>query len=185
MHIRYIEKRNSSSSSSPQNSTLAARSVYFGQSGTTVRPLISRLDLSWGGEAKLAFGFKWLSKLFPLAFPPLANRTLPSLHTRMSEYYFPSWNHLIDRPRHQRHFLLAFTNHFSHHLSFPQLFATCKISVTRNYTWTKERSGKEIRRKCNEERSDVSLDSEEGTRAARFRLLIFNYGGKIKKFQEF
>lgn len=104
----------------PLPRTRHLRSVYFGQSGTTVRPLISRLDLSWGGEAKLAFGFKWLSKLFPLAFPPLANRTLPSLHTRMSEYYFPSWNHLIDRPRHQRHFLLAFTNHFSHHLSFPQ-----------------------------------------------------------------
>lgn len=93
----------------PLPRTRHLRSVYFGQSGTTVRPLISRLDLSWGGEAKLAFGFKWLSKLFPLAFPPLANRTLPSLHTRMSEYYFPSWNHLIDRPRHQRHFLLAFT----------------------------------------------------------------------------
>lgn len=104
----------------PLPRTRHLRSVYFGQSGTTVRPLISRLDLSWGGEAKLAFGFKWLSKLFPLAFPPLANRILPSLHTRMSEYYFPSWNHLIDRPRHQRHFLLAFTNHFSHHLSFPQ-----------------------------------------------------------------
>lgn len=104
----------------PLPRTRHLRSVYFGQSGTTVRPLISRLDLSWGGEAKLAFGFKWLSKLFPLAFPPLANRILPSLHTRMSEYYFPSWNDLIDRPRHQRHFLLAFTNHFSHHLSFPQ-----------------------------------------------------------------
>lgn len=104
----------------PLPTTRHLRSVYFGQSGTTVRPLISRLDLSWRGEAKLAFEFKWLSKLFPLAFPPLANRTLPSLHTRMSEYYFPSWNHLIDRPRHQRHFLLAFTNHFSHHLSFPQ-----------------------------------------------------------------
>lgn len=104
----------------PLPRTRHLRSVYFGQSGTTVRPLISRLDLSWGGEAKLAFEFKWLSKLFPLAFPPLANRTLPSLHTRMSEYYFPSWNDLIDRPRHQRHFLLAFTNHFSHHLSFPQ-----------------------------------------------------------------
>lgn len=84
----------------PLPRTRHLRSVYFGQSGTTVRPLISRLDLSWEGEAKLAFGFKWLSKLFPLAFPPLANRTLPSLHTRMSEYYFPSWNDLIDRPRH-------------------------------------------------------------------------------------
>lgn len=164
----------------PLPRTRHLRSVYFGQSGTTVRPLISRLDLSWGGEAKLAFGFKWLSKLFPLAFPPLANRTLPSLHTRMSEYYFPSWNHLIDRPRHQ-----LSPRVYQPLLAPPFFSTTCKISVTRNYTWTKERSGKEIRRKCNEERSDVSLDSEEGTRAARFRLLIFNYGGKIKKFQEF
>lgn len=156
MHIRYIEKRNSSSSSSPHNSTLAARSVYFGQSGTTVRPLISRLDLSWGGEAKLAFGFKWLSKLFPLAFPPLA---IPA-HADV-RILFP----LVESSYRSSSSPTSLSPRVYQPLLAPPFFSTtCKISVTRNYTWTKERSGKEIRRKCNEERSDVSLDSEEGTR---------------------